>query len=337
MTIGVSPEVWLCLSGGNALGAYHAGAYSALHAAGIRPKRVAGTSVGAVVGALIAGNRPEDRLARLAQFWKLAASDVAIANFAHFWDGSKIASSLATLLHGRPGLFQPPLGLWWRRLSGLPSPSLFERSAMRKTLARLVDFDYLNGGDVRLVVNATDVSTGEEHVYDTSEMEVTIDHLMASSAFPVLFPSEPLDGRHMVDGGLIANLPILPLFRDPPAYPIRCLAFDLVLANGAVPKTLDDAVHRMQDLLLSNQSQRSIELLKHRSSGWPVPISVLHVSYKGELEVGGKMLEFSAASMKVRTDTGKSDAEIAIRWLSETDLPRSHADHMEEYEFGLTR
>ncbi|WP_245505191.1 patatin-like phospholipase family protein [Neorhizobium sp. S3-V5DH] len=58
MTIEVSPEVWLCLSGGNALGAYHAGAYSALHAAGIRPKRVDGTSVGAVVGALIAGNRP---------------------------------------------------------------------------------------------------------------------------------------------------------------------------------------------------------------------------------------------------------------------------------------
>jgi len=336
LTANASSEIWLCLSGGNALGAYHEGAYRVLHAAGIRPKRVAGTSVGAIVGALIAGNRPEDRLARLDEFWQLAASDVAIANFAHFWDGSKIASSLGTLLHGRPGLFQPSLGLWWRRLSGLPSPSLFERSGMRKTLTRLVDFDYLNGGDVRLVVNATDVSTGEEQVYDTSQMEVTMDHLMASSAFPVLFPSEPLGERHMVDGGLVANLPILPLFREPPAGPVRCLAFDLVQANGPVPNTLDEAGHRMQDLLLSNQSKRSMELLKHRSSGWPVPISLLHIAYKGEREVGGKMLEFSAASMKVRADAGKSDAEIAMQWLGEAGLSRSHADHIQEYEFGLT-
>ncbi|CAN7703304.1 patatin-like phospholipase family protein [Rhizobium sp. LjRoot98] len=269
-SIGASPEVWLCLSGGNALGAYHAGAYTALHAAGIRPKRIAGTSVGAIVAALIAGNRPEDRVARLDEFWRLAASDVAIANFVRFWDGSKIASSLGTLLHGRPGLFQPSLGLWWRRLSGLPSPSLFERSGMRATLRRLVDFDYLNGGDIRLIVNATDVTTGEEQVYDTGEMEVTVDHLMASSAFPVLFQPEPVSDRLMVDGGLVANLPILPLFRDPPACPVNCLAFDLIQANGPLPKTLDDAAHRMQDLLLSNQSRRSVELLEHRSSGWPV-------------------------------------------------------------------
>ncbi|QAS82221.1 hypothetical protein CO657_30790 (plasmid) [Rhizobium acidisoli] len=135
--INASSEVWLCLSGGNALGAYHAGAYRALHAAGIRPERVAGTSVGAVVGALIAGNKPEDRLARLDEFWQLTASDVAIANFAHLWDGSKIASSLGTLLHGRPRLFQPSLGLWWRRLSGLPSPSLFERSGIGRRLPGL--------------------------------------------------------------------------------------------------------------------------------------------------------------------------------------------------------
>ncbi|WP_375165015.1 patatin-like phospholipase family protein [Rhizobium hidalgonense] len=57
-------EIWLCLSGGNALGAYHAGAYSVLHRAGIRPVRI-GTSVGAIVAAIIAGNNWDNRLARL--------------------------------------------------------------------------------------------------------------------------------------------------------------------------------------------------------------------------------------------------------------------------------
>jgi hypothetical protein len=54
----------------------------------------------------------------------------------------------------------------------------------------------------------------------------------------------------MVDGGLAANLPILALFHNPPACPVQCLAFDLVPTNGPLPKTLDEAVHRMQDLLL---------------------------------------------------------------------------------------
>ena len=42
-------EVWLCLSGGNALGAYHAGAYQALHSAGIEPTRIAGASIGGII------------------------------------------------------------------------------------------------------------------------------------------------------------------------------------------------------------------------------------------------------------------------------------------------
>src|SRR5215207_3600340 len=57
-------DVALVLSGGAALGAYQAGAYEALHEAGLLPSHVAGTSIGAFSGTLIAGNRPEDRVAR---------------------------------------------------------------------------------------------------------------------------------------------------------------------------------------------------------------------------------------------------------------------------------
>jgi NTE family protein len=220
-------EVWLCLSGGNALGAYHAGAYRALHEAGVVPKRIAGTSVGAIVAALIAGNRPEDRLQRLDAFWELAVDDIAFANFAHAWDGSKIASSIGTIIQGRPGLFQPALGQWWRRFFSLSSPSLFERSGLHAALGRLIDFEYLNRGDIRLIVTATDAETGLECVFDSAEMQITPAHLMASSAFPVLFAPEALDGRFMVDGGLVANPPLLALVRDPPACPVKCLAFDL--------------------------------------------------------------------------------------------------------------
>jgi NTE family protein len=60
-----------CIGAGwrNALGSYLAGAYQALHDAGEEPDWIAGTSIGAITRALITGNPPERRVARLREFW----------------------------------------------------------------------------------------------------------------------------------------------------------------------------------------------------------------------------------------------------------------------------
>src|SRR3954454_20455383 len=63
------PRIILVLQGGGALGAYQAGVYEALHEAGLKPDWVIGTSIGAINGSLIAGNRPDRRLDRLKAFW----------------------------------------------------------------------------------------------------------------------------------------------------------------------------------------------------------------------------------------------------------------------------
>jgi NTE family protein len=62
-------RVSLVLSGGLGLGAYQAGAYEALEEGGIEPHRIAGSSVGAVNGALIAGSAVRDRTDTLRAFW----------------------------------------------------------------------------------------------------------------------------------------------------------------------------------------------------------------------------------------------------------------------------
>src|SRR5271167_4752763 len=63
-------RVALVLQGGGALGAYQAGVYQALHEAGLEPDWVSGVSIGAINAAIIAGNPPERRLARLKTFWE---------------------------------------------------------------------------------------------------------------------------------------------------------------------------------------------------------------------------------------------------------------------------
>src|SRR3954462_12542836 len=62
--------VALLLQGGGALGSYQAGVYEALAEADLHPDWVAGISIGAINSALIAGNPPKERVAKLRAFWE---------------------------------------------------------------------------------------------------------------------------------------------------------------------------------------------------------------------------------------------------------------------------
>src|SRR5688572_30603421 len=64
----------LVLQGGGALGAYQGGVYEALVEKYQELDWVAGVSIGAINAALIAGNAPEHRVARLHEFWNLVSS-----------------------------------------------------------------------------------------------------------------------------------------------------------------------------------------------------------------------------------------------------------------------
>jgi NTE family protein len=62
-------RIVLVMQGGGAPGCYQARAYQALHESGIEPDWVIGTSIGAINGAIIAGNPLSDRVGKLKQFW----------------------------------------------------------------------------------------------------------------------------------------------------------------------------------------------------------------------------------------------------------------------------
>ena len=64
----------LVLQGGGALGAYQAGVYEGMSELRIAPDWVSGVSIGAINGALIAGNPVERRLERLREFWNRVSS-----------------------------------------------------------------------------------------------------------------------------------------------------------------------------------------------------------------------------------------------------------------------
>src|SRR5438094_671399 len=105
---GLPGQVVLVLQGGGALGAYQVGVYQALHEAGIEPDWVIGTSIGAINAALIAGNKAEDRLARLHAFWDHMEQQIPAGPFAWFGIGAML-SNMNTMTRGIPAFFTPNL------------------------------------------------------------------------------------------------------------------------------------------------------------------------------------------------------------------------------------
>jgi NTE family protein len=138
-------KVALVLQGGGALGSYQAGVYEALAASEYLPDWVAGISIGAVNAAIIAGNTPESRVARLRSFWEgittpTASWPVGLSGPLAIWQQK--ASAFSALMFGQPGFFAPHrLQDWVSRKQPI---SYYNTDALKSTLEQLVDFDRIN-------------------------------------------------------------------------------------------------------------------------------------------------------------------------------------------------
>jgi NTE family protein len=161
-------KVGIALSGGGIRGVSHLGVLKALDQAGIVPTKVAGSSAGAIAGALYCqGYAPEEIL-----------KIIVDTNFFRFM---RPAISLRGILKMEI-MFQ-----------------LFE-----------IYLPHNNFGQLKtpLAVTATDIQRGRSIYFDEGEL---IHPLMASSCIPGMFEPILIDGKHLVDGGVLNNLPIEPL------------------------------------------------------------------------------------------------------------------------------
>ena len=317
-------QLALVLSGGNALGAYQAGGYAALHDHGLAPDWVVGASTGAINGAIITGNDAADRVARLEHYWRPAPAGTtptgsipagsALAGAVE--DQRRSAAAIAALAGGEPKLFVPDyFALPWA-LAGVPgTASLYDTRPLEATLARLVDFDRLNRGAPRFTATAVDLETGTPVVFDTHDRPVEARHIRASGALLPAFPPVEIDGRLLGDGGLAANLPVDVVLDADLAAPTLCLALDLLPLAARRPATLGEAASRMQDLMFASQSRLAVAAAAARYAARPdaPPVTLVHLSYdRQDAEVAGKAFDFSPISVRARWDAGYADVAAAL-------------------------
>lgn len=347
----------LVLQGGGALGAYQAGVYQALHENGLEPDWVVGTSIGAINGAIIAGNEPGKRVERLRQFWD-EVSHADTVNMALVMDPARRANtwlaSVDAMLEGVRGFFTPrPFNLFAAGMAVAPErASFYDTAALARTLGDLIDFDYLHAaGSTRLSVNAVKVTCGELVSFDSQKQRIGVEHIMASGALPPGFPAVRIDGALYWDGGLYSNTPLETVLNDQPSANTLCFMVDLWNAVGTEPTTMDEVQTRQKDIMFASRSTRHIEnyLRLHRLQamvrtlceklpanlrasagrhaledvGADTTLHIVRIAYSGQdWHMAAKDINFSKGSIQWRWEQGYADANRVITqagWLNQVD------------------
>jgi NTE family protein len=248
-------QVVLVLQGGGALGSYQAGVYQALQEARIEPDWIVGTSIGAINASLIAGNAPQDRLARLIEFWSRVRRAPQL-DFRGVLPGfSDRLSYWTTLTRGIPGFFTPnPLahaGDFYPL--GADQAGYYSTAPLEATLAELVDFDLINDGNPRLTVGAAHVRSSQMTYFDSRRCKLDVRHIMASGALPPAFPAVRINGELYWDGGILSNTPTEVVLDDDPRRDSLIFTVHLWNPVGAEPNTMAEVLNRHKDVQYSSR------------------------------------------------------------------------------------
>ena len=347
-------KVGLVLQGGGALGSYQAGVYEALVASEYLPDWVAGISVGAINAAIIAGNAPDHRVQSLRSFWEAITVPTILwppapAGLPAEWQHR--ASALSALMFGQRGFFTPRPPQDW--FSSDKCVSYYETSVLKRTLERLVDFDRINDTkDMRLSVGAVNVRTGHFAYFDSEEITILPEHIMASGALPPGFPPVEIDGEQYWDGGLLSNTPLQYMVDYYPRRSRLIFQIDLFPAHGCVPTNLDEVHEREKDIRYSSRTMLSTNNLREKHDvrhainelhkllpadlanteqakrlyehGCVTQMDIVQLIYRPIEPQGAlKDFEFSRSTMEARWQQGLSDARSTLHaspWIA--PMPR---------------
>ena len=310
-------RIALVLSGGGALGAYQAGAYAALENAGIRPNWIAGTAIGAVNAAIIAGNLPHERAFRLRQFWRELSRRVALRNELGF--------------HTRARGLADWLWAHWRHSGAWPAreTSAIPSGELRDLLREALDLERVNSGSVRVVLGATNLDTGAETLFDNDRHVLSLDHVLASTALPGMAPVT-IEGQRY-GGGTVS---VAPLDDARPADTL-CFVIDgydpVPGPRGGVSRSAREiaALRRNHDLrrtiaLLGERLpaglRRDAEIRKCLAEASEATMTILRLVHEGaDGDLAAKMADFSSATLMKRWQAGEADVGTGLThplWLA---------------------
>jgi predicted acylesterase/phospholipase RssA len=244
----------IAFQGGGALGAFALGALRRLYEAepGLRPSCVSGVSIGAFTAAIVASH-PDDPVPKLEAFW----DDISVFHSALL---PPHAEKVMAIFGNR--------GFYWPRWDFATLPywdSFYDIEPVTRTLRNYVDFATIAKAEVKLVVTATDIASGEIVAFSNAEPTnpLTMDHLVASGSLPPSYPAKTIGDGAYWDGGLFDNTPLavlLDLVDAADAATTRVVVVNLFPKTGTIPHTMLDVWDRMIELQFANKTEKDVKL-----------------------------------------------------------------------------
>jgi NTE family protein len=281
-------ETVLVLQGGGGLGAYECGVYKALEKHGIEFDIVAGTSIGAVNAAIIAGSNDESSAKTLEKFWFLLAERITPFYLAD--NVRAIFSSMIISLYGNKNAFEPvwryPGSLFnyysiFSNYTRIP-PHLYDVKPLEDTLAGFVNFDRINkqyknattthtesGNKAkrispRLIMTCTDIQRSESVTFDSDHMELDAGHVIACTGFPFYgLAWTKKDNLYLWDGSLLSNTPLREVIDASPKNHKRVYIVNLFpKIQKELPTNMFDIWHRARDIIHTDKTDHNIHMSK---------------------------------------------------------------------------
>lgn len=190
-------KIGLVLSGGGAKGLAHIGALKVIEEAGVKIDYIGGTSMGAIIGALYASGYTADQLDsifRVTNFNKLIQDNLP-RSAKTFYEKEDSERYALTLPFDGFKVAVPPAYSGGQNIYN-------EMVRLLYHVRNVNDFSKL---PIPFVCIATDIETGKEVVFNSGYLPEVI---MASGTFPSLFEPVTIDGKVLIDGGVVNNYPI---------------------------------------------------------------------------------------------------------------------------------
>ena len=241
-----NPRVGLVLSGGGAKGLAHVGVLKTLDSLGVRVDYIAGTSMGAVVGALYASGytgQQLDSIIRSTNF-NILISDKVPRNSKTFYERKNSEKYVLTLPFNNFKIQLPSSISRGQNVFNLLSKLTLNVSGIN-------DFSKL---PIPFYCIATDIQSGEEVILDHGNLAQAI---AASSALPTLFQPVKLNNKLLMDGGIVNNFPVNGLLSKNLDYIIGVDVQDDLL--------MVDELNSVSNIMLQINNFRAVEELNKKS------------------------------------------------------------------------
>jgi NTE family protein len=185
---------------------------------------------------------------------------------------------------------------------------------MRKMVTRHLDIEALRKSRIHVIITAVNVLTARLHLFNQHVIDV--DHVMASSAMPILFPWQQIDGEPYWDGGVMANSPLLPALERGVDEIIVVLLSPVGNIPAVFPGSLTHAMELVFEHFLIGSCQTALA-----SRGWPAPKnsgeypSLPHTGQMGEREVPGPTIKTVSPSRMLGFRSMLNFSVRQARWL----------------------